>query len=149
MMPRPANLTPADTSSSVEPSLAAALREHHPEVTEIVTGHSPTHAEIAGVVAATATADAVVVGTLTAGDEQAAMVDALLATGLPVVTVAMRTPFDLARYPTATTHLCTYSIHRPSMDALADVLFGAEVPPGRLPAAIPGLYPTGHGMGRA
>ena len=149
VMPRPANLTPADTSSSVEPSLAASLRERHPEVTEIVTGHRPTHDEIAGVAAAATTADAVVVGTLTAGDEQAAMVEALLATGLPVVTVAMRTPFDLARYPTATTHLCTYSIHRPSMAALADVLFGAEVPPGKLPAAIPGLYPTGHGMGRA
>jgi beta-N-acetylhexosaminidase len=72
------------------------------------------------------------------------MVAGLLDLDVPVVTVAMRTPFDLAAYPAAPTHLCTYSIHRPSMDALCEVLFGVAPPLGRLPAAIPGLYPTGH-----
>jgi beta-N-acetylhexosaminidase len=144
VMPRPSDLTPADTSSSVTPSLAAALRGHHPDVTEIVTSHRPEPAEITSVLAAANTADVIVVGTLTSGVEQAAMVAGLLDLDVPVVTVAMRTPFDLAAYPAAPTHLCTYSIHRPSMDALCEVLFGVAPPLGRLPAAIPGLYPTGH-----
>jgi len=115
---------------------------------EIVTGHPPSRQDIAAAADAAASADAVVVGTITAGDEQAALVEALLATGRPVVTVALRTPFDLAAYPGAGTHLCTYSILGPSMDALADVLFGVEPARGTLPAAIPGLYPRGHGVTR-
>lgn len=146
VMPRPIDLTPADTSSTVPPLLAAALRRHHPEVTEIVTDHPPSRHDISAVAEAAADADAVVAGTITAGAEQAALVDALLATGKPVVTVALRTPFDLAAYPSAGTHLCTYSILPPSMDALADVLFGRVPARGKLPAAIPGLYPRGHGV---
>lgn len=147
VMPRPEDLTPADTSSTVPPSLASSLRRHHPDVVEIVTSHRPTSSDVAGVVAAARDADVVVMGTLHAGDEQADMVASLLSTERAVVTVAMRTPFDLARYPEASTHLCTYSILEPSMQALADVIFGAAEAPGRLPAAIPGLHPTGWSAG--
>jgi beta-N-acetylhexosaminidase len=89
----------------------------------------------------------VVIGTTWAGAEQADLVRRVLAVGTPVVTVALRTPFDLAAYPEAPAHLCTYSIHPPSMEALADVVFGMAPTTGRLPAAIPGLYPRGHGAG--
>ena len=71
----------------------------------------------------------------------------IIATGVPTVTVALRTPFDLAGYPEATTHVCTYGRQRPSMDALAAALFGRIPFRGRLPVAIPGLYPTGHRVG--
>ncbi|HZI37476.1 MAG TPA: glycoside hydrolase family 3 N-terminal domain-containing protein [Acidimicrobiia bacterium] len=146
VMPRPADLTPADTSSTVPPLLARALRRHHPDVEEIVTGHPPSSQDIAAVAQAAREVDTVVVGTLSAGPEQGALVEVLLETGKPVVSVALRTPFDLAAYPRATTHLCTYSILPPSMDALADVLFGVEPTRGRLPAAIPDAYPRGHGV---
>ena len=148
VMPRPENLTPADTSATVQPSLAAALRRHHGEVHEIVTSHRPDAGEIAAVVQAGRDAAAVVVGTLAAGPEQARLVEALLAERFPTVTVAMRTPFDLASYPGAGTHLCTYSILGPSMEALAAVLFGAAPVSGRLPAAIAGAHPAGHGLTR-
>ncbi|HEX2154500.1 MAG TPA: glycoside hydrolase family 3 N-terminal domain-containing protein [Acidimicrobiia bacterium] len=146
VMPRPADLTPADTSSRLPPGLAPALRRVHPDVTEIVTQPTPTNGDVAGAVAAAADADVIVVGTISAGREQAALVDAMIDTGKPTVTVALRTPFDLARYPRAATHLCTYSIVPPSMDALADVLGGDARPSGVLAAAIPGLYPRGHGL---
>ena len=83
VMPRPRALTPADTSDSVEPGLAAALRAHWPDVREIVTSHPPTDDEIAGVVAAAADATVTVVGTIAASADpaQAVLVDALLATG--------------------------------------------------------------------
>lgn len=146
VMPRPSDLTPADTSSMVEPPLAAALRRHHPAVDEVVTEPTPTPADIAGVRAAVETADVVVIGTISAGPEQASLVEAVLATGRPTVTVALRTPFDLASYPAAPAHLCTYSILEPSMNALTAVLFGQARPSGVLPAAIPGLFPRGHGL---
>ena len=74
------------------------------------------------------------------------LVRALLATGVPVMTVALRTPFDLAVYPASRTHVCTYGILRPTLDALADAMFGGQAFQGRLPAAIPGLCGTGHGL---
>ncbi len=146
VMPQPEDLTPADTSSTVVPGLAAALRRHQPDVTEFVVTRDPTPDEIGAITAAAQGAAAVVVGTIWADAGQAAVVDAVLATGTPTVTVALRTPFDLAAYPTAGTHLCTYSIHPASMQALADVLYGEHEAHGRLPAAIPGLYPAGHGL---
>jgi beta-N-acetylhexosaminidase len=148
IMPRPSDLTPADTSSLVEPGLADALRARHPDVEAFITGHPPTDAEISALGAAAENFGLLVVGTIAASfdAQQAALVQTLLSTGVPVVTVALRTPFDLAAYPGSATHLCSYGILRPSLDALADVLFGAAAPQGRLPAAVPGLYPTGHGL---
>lgn len=147
VMPAPTDLTPADTSSRLPPGLATALRSHHPRVEEIVTSPSPTSSEIHAVVGRAQQSSVVVIGTAWAGTEQADLVRAVLATGTPTVTVAMRTPFDLAAYPESSTHLCTYSIQPSSMTAMADVLFGVSPAEGRLPAAIPGLHPRGHGVG--
>ena len=92
----------------------------------------------------------IVVGTTAALGErgQAALVEALLAAGPPVVTVALRTPFDLAAYPLSRVHVSSYGLLPPSLEALGAGLFGRAGFPGRLPAAIPGLHPTGHGLVR-
>jgi beta-N-acetylhexosaminidase len=146
VMPRPKNLTPADTSSSVRPALADSLRRHHPEVTELVTGFDPSDDEIVAAAETARSHDLVVIGTLDASPAQARLVSRVLASGTPTVAVAMRTPYDLASYPEAPTYVCSYGILRPSLDALAAALFGATMP-GRLPVAIPGSYPVGHGIG--
>jgi beta-N-acetylhexosaminidase len=148
VMPLPADLTPADTSTSVAPGLAGALRERHPSVDELIVGQAPDAAEIAAARETAADYDLLVVGTISASlqPQQAALVHALA--DRPLITVALRTPFDLACYPQSATHLCSYSILPPSMEALAAALFGAAPIGGRLPAAIPGLYPTGHGIDR-
>jgi beta-N-acetylhexosaminidase len=140
--PRPFDLTPADTTSYLVPSLAAALRAHHDGVEEVLVEPDPTAGEIAAVRAAIRGRDLVVVAT-DAGSfrpGQLELVRAVLASGVPVVTVALRTPFDLAGYPAATTHACTYGRHEPSMAALAARLFGRLPFTGRLPAAV-GLHP--------
>jgi beta-N-acetylhexosaminidase len=58
----------------------------------------------------------------------------------------MRTPYDLADYPRASTHLCAYAIVPPSVGAVADALFGRHPIAGHLPVDIPGLYARGHGL---
>jgi beta-N-acetylhexosaminidase len=148
VMPQPANLTPADTSATVAPGLAAAIRSRHPLVDEVVTGMPPTPSEITALRQRAADYPLVVIGTINAWFDsgQADLVNELLASGVPVVTVALRVPWDLARYPAAATHACTYSILPPSLDALVGALWGDAPFQGRLPAAIPGLYPTGHGL---
>jgi beta-N-acetylhexosaminidase len=147
IMPRPVDLTPADTSSLVPPSLAASIRRHHVSTTELMVDRDPSEQEISEAVALTRRHDFVVVGTIDAGPSQAELVESVLTTGVPAITVALRTPYDLARYPTAPVHLCTYGILPPTMDALAAALFGARIE-GRLPVSIPGLYPIGHGLTR-
>ena len=146
VMPRPTDLTPADTSSMVRPGLASAIRARHRPTTELLVDQEPTPPEIGAVLEAAADHDLIVAGTIDAGRGQAELVGALVATGRPVVTVALRTPYDLARYPSADTYVCTYGIHPASMEALAAALFGEAPMNGRLPAAVPGLYPVGHSL---
>jgi beta-N-acetylhexosaminidase len=155
IQPRPTDQTPADTTSTVAPGLASALREPFEAVDEIVVAHAPSPSEIAAARDAALGADvgAVVVGTSAAFLEpaQAALVEAVLSVGRPTVTVALRTPFDLAAYPAARCHIAAYGILTPTLRALAATLAGAEPFRGRLPAGVTGLYPTGHGLvgGRA
>jgi beta-N-acetylhexosaminidase len=79
----------------------------------------------------------VVVGTIAASSDpaQARLVEALLDTGRPVVTVALRTPWDLAAYPRARTHVAAYGILQPTLAALAAAMTGAIPFQGRLPVA--------------
>ncbi len=153
--PTTRDLTPADTSSTLTPDLAGALRAVDggralggAVLEAIAVSARPADAEIAAVVARAQRADRVIVGTISAEvqPEQAALVRALTATGTPSVTVAMRTPWDLAHYPEARTHVCAWSVVPAAIDALAAALLGAAPMPGRLPAPVPGLYPTGHRM---
>jgi beta-N-acetylhexosaminidase len=138
VMPRPANLTPADTSSTVIAGLADAIRRHHPGVTSHVVGQDPNDAEIAAARAAASTADVLVIGTISASLQpgQVALVGSLLALGRPTVTVALRTPWDGDAYPAAGTHVCTYSVLEPSLVALADALFGRAPLSGHLPVRL-------------
>jgi beta-N-acetylhexosaminidase len=93
-----------------------------------------------------------------AGDEegaaQAHLVEALLASGTPVVVVAVRNPYDIRRFPAAPAYLCTYNFAGAvSLDACVRVLYGEVRPRGKLPVAITALddpetelYPFGHGL---
>ena len=151
IVPRPADLTPADTSSYIRPALAAALRRYHVSVDEFLVPLDPDDDEVSAVAAQMGDYDLVIVGTINATvyGGQAALVNTLLAWGRPVIAAALRMPGDLAAYPGAPTYLCTYSILEPALEALAAALFGQAACPGHLPIAIPGLYQLGHGAALA
>jgi beta-N-acetylhexosaminidase len=146
--PQPRDLTPADSSSTEPLDLAAAIRRFHPATHALRVAAEPEDAEIAAVRAAAASCSLVVVGTIATGSQpaQARLLSALLDTGTPLVSVALRTPYDLVDYPAARTHLCTYAIVPAALAALADALFGRVPIRGRLPVPLPGLYPRGHGL---
>ncbi len=76
VMPRPKDLTPADTSSTIAPHLAGALRAFHPRVDEFVTSHLPTEAEITALCEELSGYDLLILGTINASMqlEQAAMI---------------------------------------------------------------------------
>ncbi|MFF1559391.1 glycoside hydrolase family 3 protein [Streptomyces sp. NPDC058279] len=79
-------------------------------------------------------------------DPQRTLVAALLATGVPVVAVAIRNPYDGARLPECAAELATYSWTDVEMRAAARVITGVRRPSGRLPVPVPGRYPLGHGL---
>jgi len=141
------------------PALAASLTARGASATALAT-NLPTDAKITEAVAAAGTHDLTVVLTSKAwdtavsdpGGRQRALVRALVATGRPVVVVAVRDPYDIAHLPGVTTYLATYSYTAVAMESLARVLVGVKAPRGKLPVAIPAadssadLYPLGHGL---
>lgn len=148
VLPQPSDLTPADTSSYVSPVLGRELHRFHPNVSELSVPSSPGVGDIAAVLAALRGADMVILGTINAFSQsgQAELAQAVLASGIPTIIAALRMPYDLASFPSASTYLCAYSLLEPSMRALARVLFGQAEALGRLPVSIPGLYPRGHSL---
>lgn len=139
VIPRPQDLTPADTSSYVKPVLAEALRRYHPRVDEFSFAMSPAAEEIGALCERLAKYDVLILGTInaTAHPTQAELVKKLIKQGARVITVALRMPYDLAAYPEASTYVCTYSILPPAMEALAEALFGRIPFTGKLPVTIP------------
>ncbi|MFF1375959.1 glycoside hydrolase family 3 protein [Streptomyces sp. NPDC058308] len=88
-----------------------------------------------------------------ADDGQIALVSALKATGIPVVTLAIRNPYDVAHLPPVDAALASYSWTDVELRAAARVIAGRAVPQGRLPVPVrraddPAqvLYPIGHGL---
>ncbi|WP_327252848.1 glycoside hydrolase family 3 protein [Streptomyces sp. NBC_01244] len=77
---------------------------------------------------------------------QRELVTRLLATGVPVVLVAIRNPYDPARLPACAAELATYTWTDVELRAAARVVTGTVRPMGRLPVPVPGRYPLGHGL---
>lgn len=148
VMPHPVDLTPADSSSFVKPTLAQAVRAYHNRVDEFLFQQAPSPDEIAGLREQLTSYDLLLVGTISAHLEpdQARLVNELLGLERPIVLIALRTPYDLFVFSHARTYICTYSIQPASMNALAGTLWG-EIPfAGKLPVHLPGLYERGHGL---
>ncbi|WP_103355244.1 glycoside hydrolase family 3 protein [Amycolatopsis sp. CA-128772] len=152
---KPATALVTGWGVSTTASLAQKLTAHGTAATAYQTGQAPTDAQIAQAVANAGNAGLVVVLTNNVGafPRQTKLLDALQATGKPVVAVAAQIPYD-AGYPTTVkTWLATYGYITPTLEALAKVLLGETKPVGKLPVDIPAgadlqtvKYPFGHGL---
>ena len=102
------------------------------------TSNAPTAAQIAAAVTAARSSDLVVVLTnnVATSASQVNLVKALTGSGTPVVTVAVRNPYDVAYYE-ANAELCTYSYSPVIAGAVARVITGRVNPLGRLPVDVP------------
>ncbi|MGI5355325.1 glycoside hydrolase family 3 protein [Streptomyces sp. CA-252508] len=147
--------SPSGTTGPPTATLAGALAELGFTTTVLPTGTAPTTAKIDEAVAAAAGKDAVVVGTynVTAASSQRTLVSRLAATGVPVVTVAIRNPYDIARLTGQRATLATYSWTDVELRAAARVIAGRARPEGRLPVPVQRaddpaqvLHPVGYGL---
>ncbi|OIK24684.1 beta-N-acetylhexosaminidase [Streptomyces malaysiense] len=147
--------SPSGTTGPPTGVLAAALTEAGFTATALPTGTNPSAAAVDKAVAAAEDADAVVVGTynVTAGSSQRTLVDRLLATGKPVVALAVRNPYDIAQLPSVRACLASYCWTDVELRAAARVIAGRVRPRGKLPVPVQRaddptrvLYPIGHGL---
>jgi len=142
-------------------TLADALTRRSATVTKTVTGAAPTDVAIADAVTKAAGQNAIVVTTMKAWDTtvtdptggQKKLVAALEATGIPVVVVAVRDPYDIAYLPGVKTYLATYSYSPVAIESAVRVIVGEVAPTGKLPVDVPVagdpatvLYPFGFGL---
>ncbi|MFH9739861.1 glycoside hydrolase family 3 protein [Streptomyces roseolus] len=150
--------SPSGTTGPPTATLAGALRELGFTATALSTGITPTAARIEEAVAAAAGQDVIVVGTynVTAASPQRTLVERLVATGVPVVTVAIRNPYDVARISGQRATLAAYSWTDVELRAAVRVLAGRAEPRGRLPVPVRSaedpavtLYPVGFGLSYA
>ncbi|MFJ8670233.1 glycoside hydrolase family 3 protein [Streptomyces sp. NPDC093600] len=147
--------SPSGTTGPPTTTLARAFTELGFTARALSTGITPTAAKIDEAVAAAAGKDVVVVGTYNVGatSPQRTLVSRLAATGVPVVTVAIRNPYDIARLTGQRAALASYSWTDVELRAAVRVIAGEARPQGRLPVAIQRaddpakvLYPVGHGL---
>ncbi|WP_413757344.1 glycoside hydrolase family 3 protein [Streptomyces sp. MMBL 11-3] len=147
--------SPSGTTGPPTTVLGAALTELGFTATVLSTGTAPSAATIAKAVAAAQDVDAVLVGTynVTAASAQRTLVEQLLATGRPVVALAVRNPYDVAHLPGVKAYLAAYSWTDVELRAAVRVLAGRAAPRGRLPVPVQRaddptrvLYPVGHGL---
>ncbi|GAB3136559.1 glycoside hydrolase family 3 protein [Amycolatopsis stemonae] len=152
---KPATTLVTGWGVSTTATLAQKLTAHGTTATAYQTGQAPTDAQIAQAVAKAQSADLVVVLTNNIGGFplQTKLLNALQATGKPVVAVAAQIPYD-AGYPSQVrTWLATYGYITPTLEALAKVILGETKPVGKLPVDIPAgadlqtvKYPFSHGL---
>ncbi|MEV7317183.1 glycoside hydrolase family 3 protein [Streptomyces microflavus] len=149
--------SPSGTTGPPTTTLAGAFTELGFSATALSTGTAPNPAKITEAVAAAQGRDAVVMATynITAGSTQRTLVDALVATGVPVVAVAIRNPYDAAHLTGRglAAVLAAYSWTDVELRAAARVIAGRADPEGRLPVPVQRaddparvLYPVGHGL---
>ncbi|MFI6933255.1 glycoside hydrolase family 3 protein [Streptomyces sp. NPDC050287] len=147
--------SPSGTTGPPTGVLAGALTELGFTTGALPTGTAPSAATVARAVAAAGDVDAVVVATynVTASSAQKTLVEQLVATGKPVVAVAVRNPYDVAQLPTASAFLAAYSWTDVELRAAARVIAGRVRPRGKLPVPVQRaddparvLYPVGFGL---
>ncbi|KEF19156.1 beta-N-acetylhexosaminidase [Streptomyces rimosus] len=147
--------SPSGTGGPPTKVLAETFDQLGYTATAFSTGTAPTREQIGQAVVALEQRDAVVVATynVTATSSQRALVDALLATGKPVVQLAVRNPYDIAHLPGVRAGLAAYSWTDVELRAAARVIASRRDPEGKLPVPVmradaPGtvLYPVGYGL---
>ena len=128
-------------------SLGEEIARFAPDAREIGVTFPPSEAERRAIVDAARTASLVVVTTMNAivDPAQIALLEAIRdSSGARMVVVATRTPYALLVLPWVRTFVCAYTSSGSVPRAVAETLFGERRATGRLPVALPGLYPRGH-----
>jgi beta-N-acetylhexosaminidase len=82
-------------------------------------------------------------------DDEAAVVDRLLAAGKPVMVACFGSPYLVERFPSAKTWIAAFSTVDIAQQAMGRAIFGQTQVAGRLPVNVPGVAALGAGLNLA
>jgi beta-N-acetylhexosaminidase len=135
--------------------LTAGLTERGWTTDSLATGTTPNAATVATAVGKAQESDQIVVTTSAAWNStaQQQLVAALVATGKPVLVIALRDAYDIGHLDGITSYLVTYSSTTVAVESALRVVTGENRARGKLPVDIPdpdrpgtALYPFGTGL---
>lgn len=129
-------------------ALGAGIREMHANTVEVALDWSPDPAAVEHA-RSLAEGAAVVVYAVADGHEapaHRALMAELIAAGKPVIAVGLGMPYELTEVPEIQTYIAAYGFRDANLKGIGPLLFGRAPARGRLPVAIPGHYPVGHGL---
>ena len=133
-------------------AFAGAIRAHHANTEHVRISTSPTKDDMSKVDALTKTSKVAIITTcpcepwtknLVDEKAQAALVNRVLASGVPAVVVATREPYGLRHFPQAKTCIATYGYPEVTIRATVGLIFGLVEPRGSLPVSVPGYAEYG------
>jgi beta-N-acetylhexosaminidase len=135
--------------------LAAEVQKHHPGAV-YMNASGPLNAtelaqlkDVKYIIAGTYTSS---VGGRAQDATQMVMTRQLIETGVPVIAVGARNPYDIMSYKNVDAYLAQYGFRPASFEAAANTIFGNNNPTGKLPVTIYNhdgsvLYGFNHGLG--
>ena len=85
-------------------------------------------------------------GTADMSASHARLLEALAATGRPVIAVSFGSPYLLRQFPSVPAYVAAYGGAETSQQAAMGALFAEHAVGGKLPVTLPGLYAYGHGI---
>ncbi|WP_411257302.1 glycoside hydrolase family 3 N-terminal domain-containing protein [Neobacillus niacini] len=135
--------------------LATEVQKHHPGTVYINDSDKLTSAQLEQVQGA----KYIIAGTYTSSvsgraqnASQMVMTKQLIETGIPVIAVSARNPYDVMSYADVDAYLVQYGFKPASFEAAANTIFGKNNPIGKLPVTIYNhdgsvLFGFDHGLG--
>src|SRR2546425_459286 len=85
-------------------------------------------------------------GTADMAPSHARLLEAIAATGRPLIVLSFGSPYLLRQFPEVPVYLAAYGGAESSQRAAMAALFGEYAVRGKLPVTLPGLYAYGHGI---
>lgn len=136
--PKNSYLTLVEDERYSSHALGTVIEEVHPAAEKMMVSDEVTAEEVEKVLHKAKSFDTVIVGTLSASQSkgQQRLVDSLSALNIPIVVVAMRSPYDLSYLPNVPVYIVTYEFTTPALKMAARSIYGLEHVTGKLPITI-------------
>ncbi|WP_407271573.1 beta-N-acetylhexosaminidase [Radiobacillus sp. PE A8.2] len=119
-------------------SLDKAIQEYHSLVDVYQVSKQMTEKEISKIINKAKNYHTVIVGTssIQAGSTQITLIEKLIDNAIPVIVVAMRSPYDFNYLPKIPVYINTYEFSFPALQIAAGVIFGKVQVSGRSPVTL-------------
>ncbi|HEV2617237.1 MAG TPA: glycoside hydrolase family 3 N-terminal domain-containing protein [Candidatus Acidoferrales bacterium] len=85
-------------------------------------------------------------GTVGLPEDEAALLNQVIATGKPTIVASLGSPYLVSRFPNAKTWIAAFATQDVVQRAMVRAIFGQIAIGGRLPVSVPGVAKLGYGM---